>query len=335
MQPRGETPGTGAGDRARSGPQAAGGLVTGAPERPAPFGHAALLYRTRDEYTHGVGDFVRAGLAAGEPVLVAVPAAQARVIRDDLGPQAEHVAFAEMVSLGRNPARIIPAVRTFADSHPGQLVRYVGEPAWPGRTAAERAEVVQHEALLNIAFSADDVRILCPYDAARLGPDVIGSAELTHPAIMQNGSVERSSAFPAARATAGGSRPMPSPPPGAPVLTYRDDPGLARRFVRDQAAAAGLGEPRLTDLVIAVGELAANTLRHTRDAGTVRVWAAPHEVLCEVCDRGHIRDPLAGRRCPAADAGHGHGLWVVHQVCDLVEMRTGPAGTVFRLHMGM
>lgn len=130
-------------------------------------------------------------------------------------------------------------------------------------------------------------------------------------------------------------RPLPSPPPGIPALTYRDNPAAARQFVRNRAAAAGLTEPRLTDLVIAVGELAANTLRHTDGPGTVRLWAEPDEVICEVSDSGHIRADLVGRHRPAADTGRGHGLWIVHQVCDLVELRTGPAGTIFRLHLGL
>jgi hypothetical protein len=41
---------------------------------------------------------------------------------------------------------------------------------------------------------------------------------------------------------------------------------------------------------------------------------------------------LMSRR-PAPDASHGHGLWVVHQLCDLVELRTGASGTTIRLHM--
>jgi hypothetical protein len=31
--------------------------------------------------------------------------------------------------------------------------------------------------------------------------------------------------------------------------------------------------------------------------------------------------------------GRGHGLWLVNQVCDLVELRSGDAGTTVQLHM--
>jgi hypothetical protein len=30
---------------------------------------------------------------------------------------------------------------------------------------------------------------------------------------------------------------------------------------------------------------------------------------------------------------HGRGLWVVNQVCDLVQIRSSNAGNVVRLHM--
>jgi anti-sigma regulatory factor (Ser/Thr protein kinase) len=334
MQPRGEIPGAGADGQVRHRP--AGALSPSAPARPpAAFGHAAVRYRTSGEYSQAAGDFVRAGLEAGDAVMVAVPGAHGDLIRACLGPLADRVSFAEMTELGRNPARIIPAIEAFAGFHPGQVLRYVGEPDWPSRTAPERAEVLRHEALLNLAFDSGTIQILCPYDVGRLGPEVISLAERTHPVLMRDGAPVTNPGYGGPWPPAAADRPLPGPPSGTPVLTYRDDPAAARQFAKERAAAAGLTEPKLTDLVIAVGELAANTLRHTGGDGSVRVWAAAGEVLCEVRDGGYIRDALAGRRCPPADAGQGHGLWVVHQVCDLVEMRTGTSGTVFRLHMGL
>ena len=86
------------------------------------------------------------------------------------------------------------------------------------------------------------------------------------------------------------------------------------------------------NLVLAASELAANTLRHTSGGGTLRVWHTGLEILCQVEDEGWITDPLAGRRRrPAAEPGHG--LWLVNQVCDLVDLRSGPGGTAIRLHM--
>ena len=81
--------------------------------------------------------------------------------------------------------------------------------------------------------------------------------------------------------------------------------------------------------------MAANTLRHTRSSGTLTIWRDKDEVVCEVHDEGTITDPLAGQRRPAPDASGGHGLWLVHQVCDQVELRSDETGTTIRMHMAI
>jgi anti-sigma regulatory factor (Ser/Thr protein kinase) len=124
------------------------------------------------------------------------------------------------------------------------------------------------------------------------------------------------------------------PPPGTAVRSYREDQSGLRLFAAEQARRAGLSEQRVRDLVIAVGELAGNTLVHTAGPGTFALWAAGGEVICQIQDGGWIKDPLAGTTCPdPAAPGGGRGLWIVRQLCDRVEIRTGPAGTTFRLHM--
>jgi anti-sigma regulatory factor (Ser/Thr protein kinase) len=98
------------------------------------------------------------------------------------------------------------------------------------------------------------------------------------------------------------------------------------------ASEAGLDDGRAGDLVLAASEVAANTLRHAGGTGTLRIWATAEEIICQLADPGRIDDPLAGRRRPASE-GNGQGLWVVNQLCDLVELRSGAGGTTVRLHM--
>jgi anti-sigma regulatory factor (Ser/Thr protein kinase) len=118
------------------------------------------------------------------------------------------------------------------------------------------------------------------------------------------------------------------------TFTYRQDQRAVRRFAASRARLAGLSPDRTTDLVIAVAELAANTLVHTGGPGTLTVWVADGELICQIQDGGQIADPRAGTHRPdATDPSRGRGLWVVHQVCDQVETRTGPGGTTIRLHM--
>jgi anti-sigma regulatory factor (Ser/Thr protein kinase) len=296
-------------------------------------GHLAFFYRDGRDYLAQIPAFARAGLANGEPVLIAVPGRNGSLLREHLGGDKGLLRYADMERLGRNPARIIPMLRDFIDAHPGQRVRYVGEPVWPGRSAAEIREATRHEALINLAFSPAEVRILCPYEAAALPRAVVRDAGRTHPAVLTGG-------HPAAAARYAGpgnlppecERPLPPPPATAETVDYRTDLRAMRHLVADHARQAGLPGERATDLVLAASELAANTLRHTSAGGTLHLWHTATEVLCQISDRGWITDPLAGRRRRAPDE-RGHGLWVVNQVCDLAELRTGRDGTTVRLHM--
>src|SRR5256884_8131227 len=126
----------------------------------------------------------------------------------------------------------------------------------------------------------------------------------------------------------GAAGPLSDPPADAEVLRYRADLARVRSFAAARAARAGLPPHRVGDLVIAVGELAANTLAHTNEPGQLTLWTTGSEVICQVRDRGEITDPLAGQLRPdPGDPRGGRGLWGVHQLCGLVEIRTGPAGT--------
>lgn len=120
------------------------------------------------------------------------------------------------------------------------------------------------------------------------------------------------------------------------TFVYTTNLSEVRALAEAQARAAGLAEDRVTDFVIAVSEVAANTVRHARSAGSMEIWSDAGEVICEIRDSGVIADPAAaGRQPPAADANGGHGLWLVHQICDEVELHSDQSGTTVRLHMAL
>jgi len=293
------------------------------------LGHAALCYHSQPEYAAAVVAFIQEGLAAGEPAMVAVPGGKARALGDRLGNGPGEVVFTDMAELGRNPARIIPEVQAFADKHPGQRVRFVGEPIWPGRSAAEICEANRHEALINLAFARAAMTILCPYDASGLAGSVLAGARRTYQeptASGATGQTWRDNLPPEC------DRPLCPPPPEAEVLAYDTDLAPVRRLVAGHARRAGLAGERSVDLVLAANEIAANTISHTTGSGVLQVWHTPEEIVCQMHDRGEITDPLAGRIRRGPD-DRGHGLWLVNQVCDLVELRSGPAGTTVRIHM--
>jgi anti-sigma regulatory factor (Ser/Thr protein kinase) len=304
------------------------------------FRHDALFYAGRDDFLAGTVPFIREGVGAGEPVLVAVPAARTALLIDALGADADAVQFADMEQLGRNPARIIPAWRRFVDDNcgPDRPVRGIGEPIWAQRSEAELVECHSHESLLNLAFDDGPAwQLLCPYDTTALAPDVVAAARCTHPAVVERGHATRSADYvPPELAPGPFQGPLSPIPPDAVELPFgRSEMGAVRLFTEVWGDDAALPYARLTDLVLAVNELACNSVRHAGGGGTLRAWREPDAIVCQVDDAGRIDHPLAGRERPDFVQSAGRGLWIANQVCDLVEIRSGPAGTSVRLHMAL
>ncbi|MFH9977678.1 anti-sigma factor RsbA family regulatory protein [Streptomyces sp. NPDC017179] len=299
-----------------------------------PFGHPALFYRDEREYLRGTVPFVREGLEAGEPVAVAVPGDNLRLIEAGLGADAGSVRLLDMREVGRNPGRIIPAVlRAFADAQsPGRRVRIVGEPVWAGRTPVEYPACAQHEALINPAFQGREVTILCPYDAARLDGRALADAHATHPEVIPSGATgqRESAAYAPEQVVARYNEPLSLVPDALSFFFTADTLSQVRHVAVAEGARLGPAATRLEDLALVVAELTTNSVVHAGGSGELRVWAQDGCVLCEVRDKGRLDDPLAGRRPAPREQRGGRGLLLVNLVADLVRVHTDEQGTTVR-----
>jgi anti-sigma regulatory factor (Ser/Thr protein kinase) len=132
-----------------------------------------------------------------------------------------------------------------------------------------------------------------------------------------------------------GGRTLGSPPDDAQVLRYRTDLGGVRAFTAAAARQAGLLPRRATDFVLAVSELAANTFAHTKGPGTLILWITEHELIGQILDTGHITRPDPGQARPDGGGSGGYGLWLVRQLCDRMQIRTGPGGTLIEIRMSL
>ena len=299
----------------------------------AAFRHEVMLYDSAEAFVDEAAPFVRDAVAAGEPVMVAIAADKIALLRARLGDDADWVVFADMAELGANPARIIPAWQEFVDANAasGRPLRGIGEPIWADRSPTELVECQCHEALLNVAFAhTPGFHLLCPSDTEQLDDEVLAEAERSH----------RFVAGLASRANRGDTAvpqfaaPLAAPPADALEQPIRQDT-LAdlRHLTAAEGERAGLSRRRTHDLVLAVHEIATNSVRHGGGRGVLRVWLEGDTVICDVRDSGRISvQPLVGRVRPTLGQAGGWGLWLANQLCDLVQLRELPHGSVVRLH---
>jgi anti-sigma regulatory factor (Ser/Thr protein kinase) len=300
------------------------------------FHHQTLIYAGETALLRGTLPFIAEAVAAGEPVLVAVSSARVALLRDAPGVDVERVSFADISVLGRNPARLIPAWRQFLDEHEGQPVRGVSEAIWPGRSAAELTECERQDSLMNLAFDGGQTwRLLCLYDLDGLDEQAIAAARRSHPFITDNGGYHRSEAY-----LGGGDGPGPFegalPPPASrptEVPFAGADLTPLRGRVRAWASGREVDDERAERLVLAVNELATNSVRHGGGGGLLLMWAEGETLMCEVRDAGRIDEPLVGLRRPSPDRPSGRGLWLVNRVCDLVQIRSTHSGSAVRIHL--
>jgi len=135
------------------------------------------------------------------------------------------------------------------------------------------------------------------------------------------------------------------PPPVAdadipPILAQDFDAGALyalRAAVAAHVTQAGVPEPRVHDVVLAVHELAVNAIRHGAGHGRLVIVNRDGVLHCQVTDNGK---PPAARVGAGAEPNtmspddapwpseQGHGLWVARQVADHVSLQSGPGGTI-------
>jgi anti-sigma regulatory factor (Ser/Thr protein kinase) len=300
-----------------------------------PFRHPALFYRGIEEYLDGTLPFIEEGLAAGDPVAVAVPGANLAPLQAGLAGSSARVKLIDMAAAGRNPGRILPGVLlAFADDHRhAEHVRIVGEPIWPGRTDVEYPACVQHEALINQAFAGRSAEILCPYDAAGLPAGVLHDAERTHPTLIGPAGRRRSSRYAPDEVLAEYDQAMPVPTRADTVLVDGDTLSQARAFALARAKRAGLAPGRADDFEFIVNELITNSIEHARTRCALRVWVENEHLVGEVIDGGRMDDPLAGRRPAPPEQERGRGLLLVNHLADLVRIHRSDQGTTIRIYL--
>jgi anti-sigma regulatory factor (Ser/Thr protein kinase) len=295
--------------------------------------HEALLYTSAEGYGNAVADFARTAADAGEPILAVLPPASRPLVESAIQASGADCRFEDMTERARNPGCLLQIQQDWIRDN-SRPVRLISEPLWPGRSPAEVVEVFRHEALVNYAMADARASLLCPYDAEHLSADALEGAQLTHPWLINEGLPEASPLYRDPLDTFSAHR-WPQPPPREPVdeLPFTGDLHALRQAVSDDRVAGSLGRGRRGDLVFVINEAATNAVKHCDGRCTVRLWQDGPTVISEVRTEGPPLDALAGRIRPSDEALGGRGLWLINQLCDLVELRCEEQETSLRMHL--
>ena len=295
--------------------------------------HEAMLYTSREVMTANIADFALDGLARHDSVMIALRPADLADVRDRLGSAAGQVALVDMTSLGANPARIIPAWQRFLDDSPG-AVRGVGEPIWSGRRPAEITECALHEDMLNVAFNQNTpFRLRCPYDVAALPSTVIDKAFTNHIQLIDaTGETPRVVGRDVGIADVSLRRRLPDLSGVLFQLEFEAaNVDLVKHVVRAEAGRY-VDTASAESLALSVHELAVNSIAHAGGGGVLRLYHREDALTLEVSDKGQIADLLVGRVQPTLEQERGRGMWLVNQLCDLVQVASDEQGTTVRIH---
>jgi len=293
------------------------------------FRHEALPYRGMEGFVQAATPVVLDATGRGDPVMVAAPAVNVKALQQSLPIDLlddGRVQFVDMVAAGRNPARSVSLWHQFArQPSPSEHRLGIAELLWAKRTAEEIVECQYAEAVLNLALAGSALSLTCAYDTAALSATDVREAAQHHLGIVSMFGDVRFPQSPLAE------------PPIAPSVDYQFGTGdlqRIREYVGTQATACLVDRLQIHDLVLAVNELATNSIRHGGGHGRLRVWLTSDSLICEVSDAGFLNQPLAGMCQPTTNGDGGAGMWLVHQVCDLVQVRSSEQdGTVVRLTM--
>jgi len=293
--------------------------------------HNALVYESADEYLARAVPFLKAGIEAGEGAVVAHTKPGLAMMREALGPEAARVTFVDVSGAYTRPARTLaayhevyveqlrktPTLRAVAD------VQFGPDPnewdLWTG-----------YEAVFNRSFGHLPAWVLCSYDANGTPGPIIEGVWQTHPEVVAGDSWNSSDLYEDPDQLLRRITPAPDPLTGLRAIPFGRGAEDLREQLARELAADKLSEAQTLDLLLAVTEIANNTMQHGGGIQEVRVGRAGGRFVCEIVDRGDgFDDPAAGYLAPRA--GIGTGLWVARQLTWRIEFFHSPTGFTTRI----
>jgi anti-sigma regulatory factor (Ser/Thr protein kinase) len=304
--------------------------VSAAAEYTAPreLEHEAFVYASDEEYVRVLAPLVCAAQAAGDEVFVVVPERNAHLLRRAVGGNAAAMHWIEAAEWYLRPARTLAGYDgTLRRLRPATSACVIGEVQF-GRTPGDWLDWTAYEAVLNRVLARYPARVVCPYDARTLPPQLVADARRTHPHLLDADRRVPSAGYTEPESLVAGlpfEAPLPQRPPDL-LLDEVATVASARRAWAAAVGSCGLPSPRLDELTVGVSEVLTNALEHGGAPVRLRAWLGD-EVITVVEDAGRgADDPLLGLRVPEPGGRRGYGLWLARQVFDRTVVSRSPHG---------
>jgi anti-sigma regulatory factor (Ser/Thr protein kinase) len=293
--------------------------------------HNALVYESNDEYLARAVPFLKAGIEAGEGVVVAHTKPGLAMMREALGPEAARVTFVDVSAAYTRPARTLAA---YHEVYVEQLrktptLRAVADVQF-GPDPDEWDQWTGYEAAFNRSFGHLPAWVLCSYDANGTPDPVIEGVWQTHPEVVDGDSWNSSDRYEDPDQLLRRITPTPVPLTGLRPIPFGRGAEELREQLARELAADEISEARSLDLLLVATEIANNAMQHGSGIQEVRVGRARGRFVCEIVDRGQgFDDPAAGYLAPRE--GIGAGLWVARQLTWRIEFFHSPTGFTARI----
>ncbi|MEO5875497.1 MAG: sensor histidine kinase [Streptosporangiaceae bacterium] len=296
--------------------------------------HVAFPYDCDDHFLEAVVPFLLDGTELGDAVLAATSPDKLKLLREAVG---DRVRLIDSAHWYDHPARIVSNVLRHLEDEAGagRRLRLLSEPVWLGRTPLEILEWQRVEALVNLVFAGTDASIMCPYNVNALPVEILDGARRTHPATVHGRFHRDNPAYqdPAEFSLRCDREPLtPAPEDSAALPVSSPDMRDLRALISAHARRHGMTGGSLHHLLVAATEVATNALNHGQPPIELRLWPEGDQLVCEIADRGYWHPgtgPGPGLVPPREKSALG--LWAVRMLCDMVQVRTGPAGTRVRI----
>jgi anti-sigma regulatory factor (Ser/Thr protein kinase) len=307
----------------------------------AGYRHDALFHADERELLATAVPFVRAGLRAGDAVVLMCDEATACALADAVGGDKRLAHLPRAEAYRRTPA-VIGGYRDLvqrAMAEGAGRMRLIGDVDLG--IPADEAEWGRYEAVCNAALAALPLWSLCLYDTARLPAGVLAAGRSTHPHLVDSGGRAPNPDFVTPvdylrRSAAMDAEPVEAGPADLHrERLVRHDLEVVRRAVHGLLSASAATPATVDGFVVAVSEIMSNALQHGRPPVTVDVWSTPDRSVCVVSDAGDgFDDPLAGYLTPDPPGADGLGLHAARHLCDRVSFERSGDRFEVRLAVG-